>query len=174
VEETFDNNHRVVAQRGSASGRFTFSAADSGEHRLCVTPQNVQSGGGWLGGSGVHGTVKFTLDMAIGETSKIESTDKGKIDDIVQRIIDLNKRMADIRREQVFQRVSLFSPWLTGCAGNTWLIGVQEREAEFRDQSESTNGRVVRWTLIQLAVLGVTCAWQLSHLRAFFIKQKLT
>ena len=50
----------------------------------------------------------------------------------------------------------------------------QEREAEFRDQSESTNARVVRWTLIQLAVLGVTCAWQLSHLRAFFIKQKLT
>jgi p24 family protein alpha len=50
----------------------------------------------------------------------------------------------------------------------------QEREAEFRDQSEATNARVVRWTLIQLGVLGVTCAWQLSHLRAFFIKQKLT
>ncbi len=54
------------------------------------------------------------------------------------------------------------------------LIIIQEREAEFRDQSEHTNSRVVRWTLIQLAVLGVTCAWQLSHLRAFFIKQKLT
>ena len=53
-------------------------------------------------------------------------------------------------------------------------VELQEREAEFRDQSESTNARVVRWTLIQLAVLGVTCAWQLSHLRAFFIKQKLT
>ena len=53
-------------------------------------------------------------------------------------------------------------------------VELQEREAEFRDQSESTNARVVRWTLIQLAALGVTCAWQLSHLRAFFIKQKLT
>jgi len=50
----------------------------------------------------------------------------------------------------------------------------QEREAEFRDQSETTNSRVVRWTIIQLVVLGVTCVWQLSHLRAFFIKQKLT
>ncbi|KAL2445131.1 hypothetical protein ABEF95_009836 [Exophiala dermatitidis] len=77
------------------------------------------------------GGVKLTLDMAIGETSKIESEDKGKIDTI-------------------------------------------EREAEFRDQSESTNAKIVRWTLIQLAVLGVTCAWQLSHLRSFFIKQKLT
>jgi hypothetical protein len=153
VEETFDNDHRVVAQRGSYKGRFTFSAADSGEHRLCFTPQNVASSGGWLSHGEPKGSIKFTLDMAIGETSKIESTDKGKIDEMVQKVRDLNGRLQDIRREQVFQR---------------------EREAEFRDQSESTNARVVRWTLIQLAILGITCAWQLSHLRAFFIKQKLT
>ncbi|KAH9881249.1 hypothetical protein J1614_001745 [Plenodomus biglobosus] len=153
VEETFDNNHRIVAQRGSAEGKFTFSAADSGQHRICVTPQNVPSAsGGWLG-TGIHGTVKFTLDMAIGETSRIESTDKDKVETLVQKVKDLNSRLQDIRREQVFQR---------------------EREAEFRDQSEHTNSRVVRWTIIQLVILGVTCVWQLSHLRAFFIKQKLT
>jgi len=95
----------------------------------------------------------LTVDMAIGETSKIESEDKGKIDNIVSKVRELNGRLQDIRREQMFQR---------------------EREAEFRDQSEAVNGRIVRWTLIQLGVLGVTCAWQLSHLRAFFIKQKLT
>lgn len=104
VEETFDNNHRIVAQRGSSQGRFTFSAADSGQHRICVTPQNVPSGGGWLG-SGVHGTVKFTLDMAIGETSKIESTDKDKVQTLVQKVQDLNSRLQDVRREQIFQRV---------------------------------------------------------------------
>ncbi|KAF2013705.1 hypothetical protein BU24DRAFT_452542 [Aaosphaeria arxii CBS 175.79] len=152
VEETFDNNHRVVAQRGDSKGKFAFTAADSGEHRLCFTPQNVAAGGSWLN-NGLHGSVKFHLDMVIGETSKIESTDKTKIDDIVQKVMDLNSRLQDIRREQVFQR---------------------EREAEFRDQSEATNARAVRWTLIQLVVLGVTCAWQLTHLRAFFIKQKLT
>jgi hypothetical protein len=150
VEETFDNNHRIVAQRGSREGKFTFSAADSGQHRICVTPQNVQSGG-WLG-SGIHGSVKFTLDMAIGETSRIESTDKAHVQTLVEKVQDLNSRLQDVRREQIFQR---------------------EREAEFRDQSESTNARVVRWSLIQLAVLGVTCAWQLTHLRAFFVKQKL-
>jgi hypothetical protein len=104
VEETFDNNHRIVAQRGSSEGRFTFSAADSGQHRICVTPQNVPSGGGWLG-TGVHGTVKFTLDLAIGETSKIESTDKDKVQTLVQKVQDLNSRLLDVRREQVFQRV---------------------------------------------------------------------
>lgn len=175
VEETFDNNHRVVAQRGSGTGKFTFSAADSGEHRICVVPQNVQAGGGSWFGSEVHASVKFTLDMAIGETSKIESTDKGKIDDLAQKIRDLNSRLQDVRREQVFQRVGFFSPsFYGGRKDDGVLIGVQEREAEFRDQSEHTNSRVVRWTLIQLAVLGITCAWQLSHLRAFFIKQKLT
>jgi len=91
--------------------------------------------------------------MAIGETSAIESSDKDKMSEVVKKVRDINARLQDVRREQIFQR---------------------EREAEFRDQSEAVNGRVVRWTLIQLFVLGITCAWQLSYLRAFFIKQKLT
>ncbi|KAL8972058.1 MAG: hypothetical protein Q9197_002955 [Variospora fuerteventurae] len=152
VEEVFDNDHRVVNTKGSAAGKFTFSAADAGDHRICFLP-SVPGGGGWLSGGQTIDGMRMTLDLAIGETSQIESTDKGKILDIVSKVKDLNGRLQDIRREQVFQR---------------------EREAEFRDQSESTNARVVRWTLLQLVVLGATCAWQLSHLRAFFIKQKLT
>jgi hypothetical protein len=45
------------------------------------------------------------LDIAIGETSKIETEDKDKMKDIVQKVKDLNGRLQDIRREQVFQRV---------------------------------------------------------------------
>ena len=58
------------------------------------------------------GGVKLTLDLAIGETSAIESTDKGKIQDIVQKVKDLNGRLQDIRREQVFQRVSFYDKHL--------------------------------------------------------------
>ncbi|KAF3023704.1 emp24p/erv25p- protein [Neopestalotiopsis sp. 37M] len=153
VDEVFDNDHRVVSQRGSSAGRFTFSAADAGEHRICFTPSSSSGRQGWLSALHPNGGIKLSLDLAIGESSEIESTDKGKMEDISQRVRDLNARLQDIRREQVFQR---------------------EREAEFRDQSESTNSRVVRWMLIQVVVLGATCAWQLSHLRSFFIKQKLT
>lgn len=152
VEEVFDNDHRIVSSKGPSTGKITFTSADSGDHRICFTPSHSTGHSGWLGGQTLGG-VKLTLDLAIGTTSQIESDDKGKIGDLVQRVKDLNGRLMDIKREQVFQR---------------------EREAEFRDQSESTNGRVVRWTLIQLVVLGITCAWQLSHLRSFFIKQKLT
>jgi hypothetical protein len=105
VEEVFDNDHRVVAQRGAAKGRFTFSAADSGEHRLCFTPTGAASHSGWLTNGQPAGGIKLQLDLAIGETSKIESTDKGKIEDIVQKVRDLNGRLQDIRREQIFQRV---------------------------------------------------------------------
>ncbi|KAK0347630.1 emp24p/erv25p-related protein [Friedmanniomyces endolithicus] len=152
VDEVFDNDHRVVSQRGSHTGKFTFSAADSGLHRLCFTPTNVPATTGLLFSGSSAGGIKIDLDLAIGETSAIESSDKDKLGEVVQKVRDLNARLLDIRREQIFQR---------------------EREAEFRDQSEAVNGRVVRWTLIQLAVLGVTCAWQLSYLRAFFIKQKV-
>ncbi|CAK4033045.1 probable COPII-coated vesicle [Lecanosticta acicola] len=155
VDEVFDfvKDHRVVSQRGAAEGKFTFTAADSGEHRLCFTPTNVGATHGFLFSGYAVGGIKFELDMAIGETTQIESADKSKIDSVVQKVRDLNARLQDVRREQVFQR---------------------EREAEFRDQSESVNARVARWALLQCVVLGLTCAWQLTYLRAFFIKQKLT
>jgi hypothetical protein len=104
-----------VSQKGDNKGRFTFSAADSGEHRLCFSPTNWHNAGGPTVGGEVMGSIKVELDMAIGETSQIESTDKGKMEDIVGKVRDLNGRLGDIRREQVFQRVSgdscLFREW---------------------------------------------------------------
>jgi hypothetical protein len=104
-QEVFDNDHRVVSQKGSSSGRFTFSAAESGDHKICFTPSSNSGSSGWLSALHPMGGIKLTLDLAIGETSAIESTDKGKIQDIVKRVKDLNGRLQDIRREQVFQRV---------------------------------------------------------------------
>ena len=69
-----------------------------------MAPQNVPGGGGWLS-TGTTGNVRFNLDMAIGETSRIESTDKEKVETLVQKVRDLNSRLQDVRREQVFQRV---------------------------------------------------------------------
>ncbi len=117
VKEIFDNDHQVVSQRGAGKGRFTFTAADSGEHQICFTPEGPAAhGGSWFGGN--QRGIKFGLDLAIGETSDIESTDKGKIQDIVQKVKDLNGRLQDIRREQIFQRVRivcLTCPLEKGC-----------------------------------------------------------
>jgi p24 family protein alpha len=112
----------VTQTTGSSSvaSKFTFSAADSGQHRLCFTPSGPAaiSVHGWFGGNGnVLGGVKLEVDMAIGETSKIESEDKGKIDTMVGKVRELNGRLQDIRREQVFQRVSRYS--VSGRQSNT-------------------------------------------------------
>jgi hypothetical protein len=48
--------------------------------------------------------------MVIGETNQIESDDKDKLQDITSRVRDLNARLNDIRREQVFQRVGVPPP----------------------------------------------------------------
>lgn len=53
-------------------------------------------------------------------------------------------KLEDIRREQQYQR---------------------EREAAFRDLSESTNSRAVWYTVAQIGVLIATCVWQMRHLK---------
>ena len=108
VEEVFDSHHKVVNQKGRNEGKFTFTATESGDHKICFTPSRAAVGGIMASGQ-IQGTVKMTLDLAIGETSKIERTDKGKISDIVGKVGDLKARLADVRREQVFQRVSWFT-----------------------------------------------------------------
>ncbi len=105
VDEAFDNDHRIVSSRGHSTGKFTFTSADSGDHRICFTPSHSTGQSGWLGGNKLGG-VKLMLDLAIGTTSEIESSDTGKITDLVQKVKDLNGRLMDIKREQLFQRVS--------------------------------------------------------------------
>jgi p24 family protein alpha len=98
VQETFDNDHRVISQKSSVDGRFTFTAAESGEHRLCF---QCIGAGGWFSNS--H--IKLHLDLAVGETSELDRGHKDQKDSLAQRVQELNARLQDIRREQVFQRV---------------------------------------------------------------------
>lgn len=72
---------------------------------MCFTPSSSSGRSGWLSTANPNGGIRLTLDLAIGETSAIESSDKSKLDDIATRIKDLTSRLNDIRREQVFQRV---------------------------------------------------------------------
>jgi p24 family protein alpha len=88
----------VISQKSGVDGRFTFTAAESGEHRLCF---QCIGAGGWF--SNNH--IKLHLDLAVGETSDLEKGGKNQKDTLTQRVQELNARLQDIRREQVFQRV---------------------------------------------------------------------
>jgi hypothetical protein len=49
----------------------------------------------------------------------------------------------------------------------------QYREERFRQTSESTNKRVLWWSLAQTGVLVVMGFWQMKHLKSFFEAKKL-
>lgn len=138
MQEIFDNDHRVVSQRGSSSGRFTFSSAESGNHKICFTPSSTSGRSGWTSVSKPNGGIRLQLDLIIGETNEIESTDKSKLEDIATRVKDLNARLKDIRREQVFQRVRLRHSRLGSCVWVlTWITGTGGRvQRSVRDDQQ--------------------------------------
>ncbi|KAJ3057226.1 emp24p/erv25p- protein [Rhizophlyctis rosea] len=139
------HGRRVINNKASAKGKFTFTTSEAGDHAICFTT----AGNGWF----AHSKTKVFLDLMFGDAEHdMTETKKEVLSGTAQVVRDLNSRVHAIRREQQYQR---------------------EREAEFRDTSERTNSRVVWWTFAQIGVLITTCLWQIRHLKSFFITKKL-
>lgn len=160
VEEVFDSNHRVVHQRGRASGQFTFSTIESGEHRICITPKSFFKKK-WLDGGGSNPNsmkdskferARITVDFLIGDGSILDSKHTTKVESLTQQVNVLNDKLIDIKREHEF---------------------IREKEASFRDLSERTCAHVLRWLVLNIIALCVVCIYQLFRVRKFFIKQKV-
>ncbi|ORY92471.1 emp24/gp25L/p24 family/GOLD-domain-containing protein [Leucosporidium creatinivorum] len=145
VVQEVDSGDKVVNTRGLPQGKFTFTSHEAGDHTICLRSNYT---GGWFSTP----QVRMHLDIAVGEAKVDEEGEREHVKDLAGKVKDLNSRLADIRREQVFQR---------------------EREAEFRSLSETTNSRAVWWSIAQLITLIATCTWQLRHLRMFFESKKL-
>ncbi len=145
VDETFDNNHRVVSQKNSPIGQFTFTSLDSGEHRFCITPRHTN----WSKRS-KH---RIFLDLAVGDAKPlVDSRRDEDVNYLTMKTNVLVERLMKIRREQSLFRV---------------------KEAAFRDASESVNYNSVKWTCIQVIVLVAIGLWQVSYLKSYFVKQKV-
>ncbi|KAF7583246.1 emp24/gp25L/p24 family/GOLD protein [Clavispora lusitaniae] len=145
VDETFDNDDRVVDQASKPSGDFTFTSFASGEHKFCLSPIYTEKS--------PENKHRIFFDIAFGSADDyVDSKSSKKVDSLTLQVQNLNKKLQDIHSEQE---------------------SIREREAAFRNQSESTNSRVVWWSIIQLLVLVGTCAYQLRHLKSFFVKQKI-
>ncbi|OCH93707.1 hypothetical protein OBBRIDRAFT_811012 [Obba rivulosa] len=146
VEVTeLDTGHNVVRTRGPPDGRFTFTSHEAGDHAICLS--SVYSPG-WFGST--H--IRLHLDIVVGATKADPEHDRSHVSELSSRLRDLNQKLEDIRREQQYQR---------------------EREANFRDLSEDTNSRAVWYSIAQIIVLVLTCAWQLRHLKRFFEDRKM-
>lgn len=144
IEEIFDDNQRVVHQKGSPNGDFTFVALESGEHRICLQAQS----NGWLSKS----KTRVNLEFETGSDSKLDSKKKKTMETLQGRIDLLATKVVQIKLEQNMMR---------------------DREAQFRNLSENVNSHAMWWSIIQLIGLGAVGFWQMKHLATFFIKQKV-
>jgi len=131
-----DTGHTVTKTRGPPDGRFTFTSHESGDHSICVSTNYTS----WF--SSTH--IKLYLDIVVGNTKPDIESDRSHIGELSSKLRDLNQKLEDIRREQQYQR---------------------EREADFRDLSESTNSKAVWYSVLQIGILLATCTWQLRHLK---------
>lgn len=129
-------DHIVTSSRGPPEGKFAFTSHEPGDHRICMQA---------LFDGRAPQQIRMHLDIVIGDAKPDNShRDKSHVNDLAQRVRDLNAQLRDIRREQQYQR---------------------EREAEFRNLSESTNSRALWWSSLQLITLLGACVWQFRHLR---------
>lgn len=77
---------------------------------------------------------------------------KEKLTELQLRVRQLLDQVEQITKEQNYQRY---------------------REERFRQTSESTNSRVLWWSLGQTIILTVMGVWQMRHLKSFFEAKKL-
>ena len=142
VDETFDNDHRVLNQKNSHTGDVTFTALETGEHRFCFTPFYSKK----------SATLRVFIELEIGNVEALDSKKKEDMNSLKGRVGQLTQRLSSIRKEQ---------------------DAIREKEAEFRNQSESANSKIMTWSVFQLLILLGTCAFQLRYLKNFFVKQKV-
>lgn len=145
--EVRDSEEKVILSRVySAEGRISFTSHTPGEHTICMYSNSTA----WFSGS----QLRVHLDIQVGEHAidYANVAQKEKLTELQLRIRQLLDQVEQITKEQNYQRY---------------------REERFRQTSESTNSRVLWWSLAQTVVLLTMGVWQMRHLKSFFEAKKL-
>ncbi|KAI6646409.1 Transmembrane emp24 domain-containing protein eca-like [Oopsacas minuta] len=140
-------DRKVIQSRDfSTEGRFSFTSNYPGEHSICLRSTTDQ----WFAGI----KLRIHLDLQSGEhaVNYDEVATKEKLTDMQLRMRKLLEHVEQINREQDYQRL---------------------REERFRYTSESTNARVLWWSLGQVIIVLVIGFLQMRHLKSFFEAKKL-
>jgi tRNA(Phe) wybutosine-synthesizing methylase Tyw3 len=146
VEVKNPQNKVILSRLYSNEGRFLVTTQDSGEHTICVSTNSTR----WFGGN----LLRVHLAISIGDhaVDYTQVAAKEKLTELQLRVRRLLDQVEQIGKEQAYQRV---------------------REENFRELSDSTNSRVLWWSLAQSVILIVMGLWQMRHLKGFFEAKKL-
>jgi len=146
VEVRDPDDKMLLSRVYSSEGKISFTSHTPGEHVICM----YSNSSAWFSGS----QLRVHLDIQVGEhaVNYGEVVQKEKLSELQLRIRQLLDQVEQITKEQNYQRY---------------------REERFRQTSESTNSRVLWWSVTQTAVLLAMGAWQMKHLKGFFEAKKL-
>jgi len=146
VEVRDPDDKMLLSRVYSSEGRISFTSHAPGEHVICMFSNSTA----WFSGS----QLRVHLDIQVGEhaINYGDVVQKEKLTELQLRIRQLLDQVEQITKEQNYQRY---------------------REERFRQTSESTNTRVLWWSITQTAILLVMGAWQMKHLKSFFEAKKL-
>ncbi|CAF1902672.1 unnamed protein product [Rotaria magnacalcarata] len=146
VEVKDPDDKIILSKLYTSEGRFTFTSHIPGEHIVCL----YSNSSSWFGKQ----KLRVHLDIDIGEHA-IDYQQIGareKLTELQLRVRQLLDQVSQITKEQNYQRY---------------------REERFRTLSETTNQRVLWWSLAQLVILVIAGLWQMRHLKGFFEAKKL-
>jgi len=146
VEVTDPERKTILSKLYTSEGKFTFTSNLPGEHVICLYSNTTS----WFSGA----QLRIHLDIQAGEHAQnyAQIASKDKLNELQLRIRQLLDQVEQITKEQNYQRY---------------------REERFRGTSESTNQRVLWWSIGQTVVLLVVGLWQTRHLKRFFEAKKL-
>jgi len=138
----------IVDTLGPSEGKFTFTSHDSGDHTICLATNQTSS---WFTSS--H--IRLYLNIAVGAVRHDVEKDRAHATKLSDKIRDLNDKLDMIRREQQVWTIS----YRTDIAP-TFCQYQREREAQFRNLSESVNAKAMWYMLLQaLFLIGTVCTF---------------
>ena len=178
----------ILSKVYSSEGKWTFTSHTPGEHVICLYTNSTK----WFSGT----QLRVHLDIQVGEhaINYADVAQKEKLSELQLRVRQLLDQVEQITKEQNYQRVSQTFKVILGvsyqvldrkseiyqnflkslfCVYFAIFFFFQYREERFRQTSESTNSRVLWWSLGQTCILLVMGAWQMRHLKSFFEAKKL-
>ncbi|XP_026638732.1 transmembrane emp24 domain-containing protein 9 [Microtus ochrogaster] len=136
----------ILARQYGSEGRFTFTSHTPGEHQICLHSNSTKFSL-FAGGMLVSTSVCYLPVDAEGSPCRVGGPGTSLQAGNPVALAVLNLKLAIIPRQ--------------------W------REERFRQTSESTNQRVLWWSILQTLILVAIGVWQMRHLKSFFEAKKL-
>eukprot|EP00127_Corallochytrium_limacisporum_P001942 Clim_evm97s88 gene=Clim_evmTU97s88 len=148
--KVMDESESIVFQRSEASsGKFAFTADKEAIYSICLEPV-VDSGAAASYDSGVDVELSLMQGAEAKDYDKIaKQNDLRPIERVVRKIEDVAAGISSDLRY------------------------MKDREAALRDTNESTNSRVVWFSIFSILCLASLGAYQVYYLRKFFQQKKL-